>query len=77
MHLTIIGTMHYDRKGIPKKLKTINGPDEKVYFVCVSWRQEHDVNIVDWQKEIGKKNFIAVTTMHDNVRVSRYKRQRP
>ena len=76
-NFTIVGTMRNDRKGIPKELKVMKNRDERsVLYVHHGERNIMLVSYID-KKKSGKKNIIGLTTLHDTVKVSNDKRNKP
>ena len=76
--ITIVGTMRTDRKGIAKEMKTLDGREEKS---VLRWYKEDDernmvVSYCD-KKKSGMKNIIVLSTMHDNVRITKDQRKKP
>ena len=69
-NFTIVGTMRHDRKGIPNELKAMTHRDEKSTLSV--HRQDKEMMLVSYidKKKSGKKNIIALTTMHDKVKVT-------
>ena len=62
--------MRHDRKGIPNELKTMTDRDEKSMLSV--HRQDKEMMLVSYidKKRSGKKNIIALTTMHDKIKVT-------
>lgn len=58
--------MRLDKKGIPKEIKSLGHREEQNIML---------VSCID-QKKAGKKNVIVLTTMHDNVSVTKNKRSK-
>ena len=76
-NFTIVGTMRNDRKGIPKELKVMKNRDERsVLYVHHGEKNIMLVSYID-KKKSGKKNIIGLTTLHDTVKVSNDKRNKP
>ena len=76
-NFTIVGTMRHDRKGIPNELKVMTDRDEKSTLSV--YRQDKEMMLVSYidKKKSGKKNVIALTTMHDKVKVTNDQRCKP
>ena len=76
-HITIVGTMWLDRKGIPAEIKKIDKPDEQSTFYIHG--KDDDLMLVLYvdKKKSGKKNVVVLTSMHDNVRVMKDERRKP
>ena len=62
--------MRHDRKGIPNELKAMTNRDEKLTLSV--HHQDKEIILVLYidKKKSGKKNIIALTTMHDKVKVT-------
>ena len=76
-NITIVGTMRVDWKGIPPEIKNIDKCHERSTFY--GHEKDDDLMLVlnvDKRKS-GKKNVVVLTSMHDNVRVSKDKRRKP
>lgn len=75
-HFSIVGTMHLDRKGIPKEIKSIEGREEK--STIYAYQSNGDAVLVSYvnKKKKGKKNII-LTTMHTSVKVTKDQRVKP
>ena len=76
-NFTIVGTMQHNRKGIPNELKAIADRDEKSALSVHC--QENEMMLVSYidEKKSGKRNIIALTTMHDKVKVTNDQRCKP
>ena len=74
---TIVGTMHHDRKGIPKEVKAIGNREEK--SVLYVYHREKNIMLVSYidKKKSGKKNVIVLSTMHDSMKVTNDQRKKP
>ena len=74
---TIVGTMHHDRKGIPKEVKAIGNREEK--SVLHVYHKEKNIMLASYsdKKKSGKKNVIVLSTMHDSVKVTSDQRKKP
>ena len=74
---TIVCTMHYDRKGIPKEVKVIGNREEK--SVLYVYHKEKNIMLASYidKKKSGKKNAILLSTMHDSVKVANDQRKKP
>ena len=74
---TIVGTMHHDRKGIPKEVKAIGNREEK--SVLYVYHKEKNIMLASYidKKKSGKKNVIVLSTMHDSVKVTNDQRKKP
>ena len=73
----IVGTMHHDRKGIPKEVKAIGNREEK--SVLYVYHKEKNIMLASYinKKKSGKKNVIVLSTMHDSVKVTNDQRKKP
>ena len=69
------GTLRSDRKGIPKEMKTDSDQEEKSSKWCFS-EKKMLISYMD-KKKAGKKNVLFLTTMFNEVRVSRDQRKKP
>ena len=76
-NFAIVGTMWYDRKGIPKELKAMTDRDEKSTLSV--HRQDKKMMLVSYvhKKKSGKKNIIPLTTMRDKAKVTNDQRCKP
>ena len=61
--------MWHDRKGIPNELKAMTDRDEKLMLSV--HHQDKEMMLVSYinKNKSGKKNIIALTTMHNKVKV--------
>ena len=69
--------MRHDRKGIPNELKAMTDRDEKSTLSVHC--QDKEMILVSYinKKKSGKKNIIALTAMHDKVKVMNDQRCKP
>ena len=77
---TIVGTMKLDRKGIPKDFKDMSSREElSTSFIHGSDEGDEDIMLVSYidKKASGKKNVVALTTMHKDVRVTKDAKAKP
>ena len=74
-NITIVGTMGYDRKGIPAEIKKIDKRNERSTFY-IDGNNDDRCWYVD-KKKSRKKNVIVLTSMYDNVRVTKDERRKP
>ena len=74
-NITITGTLRSDRKGIPKEMKTDAGREFKSTKWCYN-DKKMPISYAD-KKNKGTKIVLALTTMHDEMRVSKDKRKKP
>ena len=74
---TIVGTMRLDRKGIPNGIKTMIDREEKSTFYV--YAENEDIMLVSYvdKKKSGKKNIVVLTTMHNDVKVTKDVRRKP
>ena len=74
---TIVGTMRHDRKEIPKEVKALN--DREEMSVLHVYHEEKKILLVSYigKKKSGKKNVIILSTMHENVKVTKGQRKKP
>ena len=74
---TIAGTMRHDRKEILKEVKVLN--DREEMSVLHVYHEEKKIMLVSYidKKKSGKKNVIILSTMHENVKVTKYQRKKP
>ena len=70
-NIAIVGTMRLDRKGIPAEIEKIDKRDERSTFYVHD--KDDDLMLVSYvdKKKSGKKNVVVLTSMHDNVRVTK------
>ena len=66
---TVMGTMRYDRKGIPKEMKSLKDREEKSIIFAHSQKNIMMVTYID-KKKLEKTNIICLTAMHDRVQVT-------
>ena len=74
-NITTTGTLRSDRKGIPKEMKSDADREEKSTKWCFS-EKKMLVSYMD-KKKSGKKNVLFLTTMYDEIRVSKDQRVKP
>ena len=76
-HFSIVGTMHLDRKGIPKEIKSMEGLEEK--SLIYAYKSSGDGLLVSYvdKKKAGKKNIVVLITMHTSVSVTKDQRVKP
>ena len=72
---TIVGTMHHDRKGIPKEVKAIGNREEKLVLHVYHKEKNMLASYID-KKKSGKKNVIVLSTMHDSTKVTNDQRKK-
>lgn len=78
MNFTITGTLRLGRVGIPKEMKTLDGREERsTKYVYAD--DNNDIMLVSYvdKKKSGLKNVVVLTTMHEDVKVTRDKRRKP
>ena len=76
-NITIVGTLKSDRKGIPKEMKGLADREEKRNAFCYSEDEKTMLLSYIDQKKKGKKNILALTTMHNQVKLSVDERKKP
>ena len=73
---TIVGSMRQDRKGVPKEVKALSDREEmSVLHVYHESKKIMLVSYID-NKKSGKKNAIILSTMHENVKVTKDQRRK-
>ena len=74
-NMTIVGAMRLDRKGFPAEIKKINKRDER----STIRGKDDDLMLVSYEDKYksGKKNVVVLTSMHDNVRVTKDEKRKP
>ena len=73
-NITIGGTLKSDQKGIPKEMKGVADREEKsTAFCCSKDEKTMLLSYIDKKKK-GKKNILALTIMHNQVKLSFDKR---
>ena len=76
-NITIVGTLKSDRKGIPKEMKGVADREEKSTVFCYSEDEKKMLLSYIDKKKKGKKNILALTTMHNQVKLSVDERKKP
>ena len=76
-NITIVGTPKSDRKGIPKEMKGVADREEKSTVFCYSEDEKKMLLSYIDKKKKGKKNILALTTMHNQVKLSVDERKKP
>ena len=76
-NITIVGTLKSDRKGIPKEMKGVADEEEKSTAFCYSKDEKTMLLSYIDKKKKGKKNILALTTMHNQVKLSVDERKKP
>ena len=76
-NITIVGTLKFDRKGIPKEMKGVADREEKNTALCYSEDEKLMLLLYIDKKKKGKKNILALTTMHNQVKLSIDERKKP
>ena len=76
-NISIIDTMQLNWKGIPAEIKKIDRRDEQSTFYVHG--KDDDLVLVSYvdKKKSGKKNVVVLTSMHNNVRVTKNERRKP
>ena len=76
LNITITGTMHAHRKGIPPEMKMVTGREPK----STKWYNEKKM-LTLWADKKSKqkepKLVLVVSTMHDQMKVSKDQRTKP
>ena len=69
--------MRLDRKGIPKEIKSLQYREEK--STMYAYAEEQNIMLVSYidKKMSGEKDAVVLTTMHNNVRVTKNERRKP
>ena len=76
-NITTVVTMKHDRKRIPIELKPVADMEERsVMHVYNTKEKIMLVSYID-KKKSGKKNVTALSTMHDNVKITKDQRKNP
>ena len=76
-NITIVSAMRQDSKGIPAEIKKIDKRDER--STSYVHNKDDDLMLVSYvdKKKSRKKNMVVLTSMHDNVRVTKDERRKP
>ena len=75
--ITIVGTMRLDRKVISKEIKSLENREERpVLHVFYSDEKILLVSYIN-KKKSGKGNVVVLSTLHDQVRVTKDERRKP
>ena len=85
--IIVVGTMRLDRKGISKEIKSLENreegsvlrvfdSDEKILLVSYIDEKILLVSYID-KKKSGKRNVVVLSTLHDEVRVTKDERRKP
>ena len=76
-NITIVGTMGLHQKGIPAEIKKTDKHDERSAFYAHG--QDGDLMLVSYVDKMksGNKNFVVLTSMHDNARVTKDEKRKP
>ena len=70
-NITIVGTLKLDLKNIPKELKGVADMEKRsVIHVYNTKEKIMLVSYID-RKKSGKKNVIVLSTMHDNIKITK------
>ena len=56
-HFTIVGTMHYDCKGIPKEMKSLRRKGREVHSVRIPGQTGHDDAFLYRQEEVREEEY--------------------
>ena len=76
-NITIVGTLKSDQKGLPKEMNGVADREEKSTAFCYSEDEKTMLLLYIDNKKKGKKNILALTTMHNQVKLSVDERKRP
>ena len=69
-NITIVGTLKSDRKGIPKEVKGVADREEKSTAFCYSEDEKTMLLSYIDKKKKWRKNILALTTKHNQVKLS-------
>ena len=72
--------MKHNRKGIPKEFKTVDGREKlSTKFIHAQDSGDENIMLVSYvdKKTSGLKNVIALTAMHNDVRVTKDSKLKP
>ena len=74
---SIVETMHLDRKGIPKEIKSMEGRERT--STIYAYQSNGDGLLVSYidKKKAGMKNIVVLATMHTSVSVTKDQRVKP
>ena len=72
--ITIVGSMRMDRKGIPPEINTFDNSEEQSTMFVKADNEKLMLVLYINKKNSGKKNIILLTTMHKDIKISRYLR---
>ena len=75
--ITIVGTLKSDRKGIPKEMKGVADREDKSTAFCYSEDEKTMLLPYIDKKKKGKRNILALTTMHNQVKLSVKESKKP
>ena len=76
-NITIVGTLKSDQKVIPKEMKGVADREEKSTAFCYSEDEKTMLLSYIDKKKKGKKNILALTTVHNRVKLSVDERKNP
>ena len=76
-NIIIVGTLKSYRKGVPKEMKGVADREEKSTAFCYSEDEKTMLLLYIDKKKKGKKNILALTTMHNQVKLSVDERKKP
>ena len=63
--------MKHKRKGIPKEMKPVGDREERSVMHVYNTKEKIKLVLYIDKKKSGKKNVIVLSTMHDNVKITK------
>ena len=69
--------MKHNRKSISKELKPVADREEKSVMDVYNTKQKIMLVFCIDKKKSGKKNVIVLSTIHDNVKITKDQRKKP
>ena len=76
-NITIVGTMNQDQKGISKEVKPVADREERTVMHVYNTKEKIMLFSYFDKKKSCKKNVIVLSTMHDNVKITKDQRKEP
>ena len=76
-NITIVGTMNQDQKGISKEVKPVADREERTVMHVYNTKEKIMLFSYFDKKKSCKKNVIVLSTMHDNVKITKDQRKKP
>ena len=76
-NMSIVSTIRHDRKGIPKELKFVASREEKSVMYVYHTKEKIMLTFHINKKKLGKKKVIALSSMHDSVKITKDQRKKP